>query len=209
MVVIRRIVAGGAAGLALWSAAEYGVHRWVMHGRAGRNRFSVEHLEHHADPDHTVPLGLDRPTLWRAAGLAAVAVPGSIVAGPAVGLAAGAGFTAGYLGYTDLHHRIHHRAPRNPVTRAIWRRHLRHHFGDPHAGYGVTTGLWDEVLHTGPRRTGPVRVPRRLAMTWLTDGSGVVREEYVGDYELVGRAQRTLGPDDRDRALADLVPTPD
>lgn len=205
--MIGRIAAGAATGLALWTATEYGVHRWVMHGRAGHNRFSVEHLEHHADPDHTLPLGFDRTLLWRAAGLAAVAVPGSAIAGPAAGLAAGAGFTAGYLGYTDLHHRIHHRAPRNPLTRAIWRRHLRHHFGNPHSAYGVTTGLWDEVLHTGGRTPERVKVPRRLAMSWLTDGSGAVREEYADEYEIVGRTQRTLGPTDRERAFADLVPT--
>jgi sterol desaturase/sphingolipid hydroxylase (fatty acid hydroxylase superfamily) len=204
--VIMRIAVGAASGVVLWTATEYSVHRWVMHGRRGSNPWSADHLDHHANPDRTLPTTLDRSLWWRAAGLVAVALPGAVLAGPAAGVAAGAGFSAGYVGYTELHHRIHHRAPRNRLTRAIWHRHLRHHFGAPRQDYGVTTALWDRAGSTAGTE-GRLLVPRRLAPSWMTDIGGEVLPDHADDYELVGGPRRILDHGDRLRALDEQVPT--
>lgn len=185
-----RPVAGAVAGLTLWSATEYAVHRWVMHRPGGGgDPVSAEHLDHHANPDRTTELRLDRNLLWKAAAFAVVAVPGTALAGRRAGLAAAVAFTAGYAAYTDLHHRIHHRPPRNRLSRAVWRHHLAHHFGSPRRGYGVTSSVWDAVAGTRNRVDAPLRIPGRLAPEWLVDELGRVRPEHALDYEVVsGRA---------------------
>ena len=88
--------------------------------------------------------------------------------------------------------------------------HFHHHFGHPMSNHGVTHPLFDIVFRT-LERPDKVRVPRRLAMVWLTDEQGEVRPEYRDDYELVGS---TTATDERQaaiahaRAYANLTPIP-
>ncbi len=62
--------------------------------------------------------------------------------------AVSAGFAFGYVCYDSIHYAIHH----FPMKRGIWlslkQYHLRHHFHDDHAGYGVSSPLWDYVFRT-------------------------------------------------------------
>jgi hypothetical protein len=67
------------------------------------------------------------------------------------------------------------------------------------ANHCVTWPLWDIVFRTY-ESPGRVRVPRRMAMVWLTDEDGTVRPEFVADYELAGRKVR-----DDAQAEADMV----
>jgi hypothetical protein len=87
--------------------------------------------------------------------------------------------------YEVLHRRAHTHAPSNRYGR--WRRknHFAHHFADPRLAQGVTTPLWDIVFGTR-LSVDRVRVPRRLAMSWLVDMNGEVYADYSDDYELVG-----------------------
>ncbi|PYL17933.1 MAG: hypothetical protein DME30_05130 [Verrucomicrobia bacterium] len=62
-----------------------------------------------------------------------------------------AGFAGGYVCYDSIHYAIHH----FPMKSGIWNRlkqhHLRHHYLDDHAGYGVSSPFWDYVFRTNRR----------------------------------------------------------
>lgn len=193
----------------LWTATEYSVHRWVMHGRGGKNPLSEEHLDHHANPDRTNPLALDRETFaWKGAGFALVTALVSPWAGRRTALRVATGYTAGYCGYTWLHDRMHHHPPTGPVTRTLWRNHFRHHFSTPKKNFGVTSPVWDVLART-TEGDGPVKVPRRLAMSWLLDDDGGVKPDHADDYVLSGTTRRRPSADDLRRALADKAPVAD
>ena len=55
MTIIRSRGAAVLIGAASWTAAEYGLHRFLMHGLRGRGLASVEHLKHHADVTYFSP----------------------------------------------------------------------------------------------------------------------------------------------------------
>ena len=202
-------VATVALGAALWTLAEYLLHRFAMHHLGGRGIMSREHLEHHV---HST-WHFDRIALLSWAG---VFVTGYLVwlpigwalASPGVGVALGTGWVLGYAFYELQHALAHRRAPRGRYSTFVRRHHFHHHFGHPMANHGVTTGLWDRVFGTF-EDPGVVRVPRRLALPWLLDEDGALLERYEGHYELVGspdpdERQASL---DRIRAFASLAPT--
>ena len=200
----RGVLIGGV----LWTATEYSVHRWLMHGRRGTNPLSAEHLDHHARPSRTFSLAFDRGLLWKAASIPIVGWPVAALAGAPTGAAAGLSFAAGYAGYTHTHHVVHHRAPATSAGRWLRKHHLAHHFATPRRNYGVTHGWWDVVLGTAST-PDVVVVPRRLAPVWLVDGSGALRPEYADDYRLAGRTPRPVDTADLEAALADTVPAAD
>lgn len=199
-------LAGVATGALVWSLTEYGVHRWVMHGRRAANPFSAEHLDHHARPWRVEELALDPNLWWKAAGFAVVGAPASLAAGPVFGLAAGGGFAAAYAGYTHHHWRIHHRRPTGPFSRWARRHHLAHHVATPRARFGVTTGIWDGVLGTR-RPIGRLRVPRRLAPSWMIGDDGHLAPGLEADYELRGAHPRPVTDADLALARRDEPPT--
>ena len=174
----------GAAG---WTLLEYVLHRFVFHGTSAKGPGAKEHRRHHAQVDYFAPS-------WQKA-LAAMAATAivlpffSLIAGVQLGFACTLGFISMYLLYEILHRRAHTRPPRGRYGR--WRRknHFAHHFVDPRLAQGVTTPFWDFVFGTG-LSVDRVRVPRRLAMSWLVDMNGEVRAAYASDYELVGSRKR-------------------
>ena len=137
-------LARSGVGLLGWSAVEYAVHRFVLHGMPPFKRW---HAEHHARPAAL----LGAPTPLSAALLAALlVVPAWLLGDPwrAGGLVLG--MLAGYLAYAITHHVIHHvRASEKSWLRRrqVW--HERHHQGKDPGCYGVTSGLWDQVFGTG------------------------------------------------------------
>ena len=54
----------------------------------------------------------------------------------------------GYAGYDSIHYAIHHFPMKRGVSLWLKQYHLRHHFHDDHAGYGVSSPLWDCVFGT-------------------------------------------------------------
>lgn len=174
----------GAAG---WTLLEYVLHRFVFHGTSAKGPGAKEHRRHHAQVDYFAPS-------WQKA-LAAMAATAivlpffSLIVGVQLGFACTLGFISMYLLYEILHRRAHTRPPRGRYGR--WRRknHFAHHFVDPRLAQGVTTPFWDFVFGTG-LSVDRVRVPRRLAMSWLVDMNGEVRAAYASDYELVGSRKR-------------------
>ena len=64
-----------------------------------------------------------------------------------------AGFLAGYLAYDMIHYHVHHHRPRTRVGRSLRELHMRHHFQDDEAGFGVSAPYWDRVFGTRPDQT--------------------------------------------------------
>lgn len=196
------------AGWALWTLAEYGLHRFAMHHLHGKGIMSREHLEHHVTSgwrfDHNHLLSwtgmlLVGAVLW--------APLGWLVAGPAAGVGLAVGWAFGYFFYEYQHAVSHLRAPRTSYQRLVRRHHFHHHFGAPMANHGVSIPFWDHVFGTY-QRPDRVRVPRRLALPWLVDAEGEVKPEFADDYVLVGAAEPTerLLKLDRARAFASIAP---
>ena len=202
-------LAGGAllaVGASLWTLAEYLMHRFGMHALRGRGLASREHLRHHALQDSVLE------SWWFAwAGVLGVgfALGRSAVQalGP-VGACLGIGWVAGYGFYDWIHYRAHRRPVAHPYERWVRRHHFHHHFGHPMANHGVTTPVWDMAFGTYERVDGAVAVPRRLAMRWLCDDAGDVREAYAGDYRLVGTRpwNDEQAAEDHQRAFANRAP---
>ena len=168
-------------GAALWSLAEYLLHRFAGHWPKGRIEFSREHLAHHAKPTYFTPTAKKARTALTIT--AVVAVPVLAIFGAGVGSAGLAGFLVAYVGYELTHRLIHVRRPLGAYGRLIRRHHLHHHFAAPKKNHGVTSPIWDLLFGTyeSPAR---VRVPARHALVWMVDSSGELLEAYAGDYEL-------------------------
>ena len=211
--MLGKIVGGAAAGALTWTLTEYSVHRWAMHGRGGTNAWSEEHLDHHAKPYRTFELKFDGEAWLKLAGIPIVGIPaagiGALIGGKRaalpVGLAAGLAFSTCYAAYTHVHHVIHHEPPRTVAGHWVRKHHLAHHFATPKQNFGVTHGWWDVVAGTA---TTPdqLKVPRRLAPSWLVDDEGAVLPEYAADYLVAGRSTRPVADEDLSRAMADQVP---
>jgi sterol desaturase/sphingolipid hydroxylase (fatty acid hydroxylase superfamily) len=197
-----------AAGFALWTLAEYVLHRFAMHELHGKGIMSREHLEHHVHSSWSfsvthllswagmllVGFAVWMPLTWRAFGALA-------------GVTLAVGWAAGYFFYEYEHAMSHLRAPSGRYGTWLRRHHFHHHFGHPMSNHGVTTLVWDRVFGTYqvPDR---VRVPRRLALPWLVDEHGELHPEHTEHYVLVGSAtsdERTAQLD-RARAFASVAP---
>ena len=57
-------------------------------------------------------------------------------------------FAFGYVCYDTIHYATHHFAMKRGVWLWLKQYHLRHHYKDDHAGYGVSSPLWDYVFRT-------------------------------------------------------------
>ncbi|QYG91427.1 sterol desaturase family protein [Iamia sp. SCSIO 61187] len=196
------------AGWAVWTLAEYLLHRFAMHHLHGRGIMSREHLEHHV----TSGWSFDRNHVLSWTGMLLVggvvwAPLGWVLVSPLAGVTVAAGWAFGYFFYEYQHAVAHLRAPRTRYQRLVRRHHFHHHFGAPMRNHGVTIPFWDHVFgtHEAPDR---VRVPRRLALPWLVDADGEVRPAFAADYVLVGAAEPTerLLTLDRARAFASVAP---
>ena len=149
-------LAYAAGGYALWTLAEYWIHRVIFHfepeeGFGARLHWMV-HGVHHDHPND--PLRLVMPP--------AASVPLALVfyalfwlvLGADRAFAFGAGFLAGYLAYDMIHYHLHHHTPRTRVGRWLRELHMRHHFQDDERGFGISAPYWDRVFGTMPVRRG-------------------------------------------------------
>jgi sterol desaturase/sphingolipid hydroxylase (fatty acid hydroxylase superfamily) len=140
-------------GVVVWTLVEYVLHRWVFHyeprTRWGQRLHFLAHGVHHDYPRDSTRLVMPP----------AVSVPLAVVFWGAFQFVGGsraeglfAGFAMGYVLYDTIHFATHHWSMRGPLGRALKRYHLRHHYHDDAAGFGVSTPLWDVVFGTLPRR---------------------------------------------------------
>jgi sterol desaturase/sphingolipid hydroxylase (fatty acid hydroxylase superfamily) len=144
------------SGYALWTLAEYWIHRVIFHfepeeGFGARLHWMI-HGVHHDHPND--PLRLVMPP--------AASVPLALVfyalfwlvLGADRAFAFGAGFLAGYLAYDMIHYHLHHHTPRTRFGRWLRELHMRHHFQDDERGFGISAPYWDRVFGTMHVRRG-------------------------------------------------------
>jgi len=145
-------------GYALWTLAEYWIHRVIFHfepeGGIGARVHWMFHGVHHDHPND--PLRLVMPpsvSIPLALGFWGLFV---LVLGTPWAHVFAAGFLAGYLAYDMTHYHVHHHRPRTRLGKLVRELHMRHHFQDDTKGFGVSAPFWDYVFGTPQRRVGRV-----------------------------------------------------
>ena len=139
-------------GWAAWTLLEYIIHRYFFHyqpsSRLGKQLHFIVHGVHHDYPNDAKRLVMPP----------AVSIPLAVLfyglfflisgrAAPAIW----AGFVAGYVCYDAIHYAIHHFPMKSGLLNRLKQHHLRHHFHDDHAGFGVSSPRWDYVFRTHRR----------------------------------------------------------
>jgi 4-hydroxysphinganine ceramide fatty acyl 2-hydroxylase len=136
-------------GVLLWTLIEYLIHRYIFHyeptSRVGKQLHFIVHGVHHDYPNDArrlvMPPSISVPLAFLFYGLFLVIFGGLA---PAVF----AGLVLGYVCYDMLHYATHHFGMKRGVWLWLKQYHLRHHFKDDHAGYGISSPLWDYVFRT-------------------------------------------------------------
>ena len=146
-------------GILVWTLLEYVIHRCVFHyepkTRLGKLVHFVVHGVHHDYPNDatrlvmppilSIPLAVVFYFLF-------VAIFGRFA--PALS----AGFAFGYVCYDTIHYATHHFAMKRGIWRWLKQYHLRHHYRDDAAGFGVSSPLWDYIFGT-TRKSGEAGQP--------------------------------------------------
>ena len=138
-----------ALGVLSWTLLEYIIHRYVFHyepkSRWGKRLHFIVHGVHHDYPNDSrrlvMPPSVSIPLailFW----LLFAVIFGRFA--PAIS----AGFGFGYVCYDSIHYATHHFAMKRGIGLWLKQYHLRHHYKDDHAGYGVSSPLWDYVFRT-------------------------------------------------------------
>ena len=137
-------------GVAVWSATEYVLHRWLFHyeppGKIGKRLHFVFHGVHHDYPNDSKRLVMPPAVSIPLATLFYLAFRELVPHDGFFGFFAG--FLFGYLCYDMLHYAIHHAPMKGKIWMALKTHHLKHHFKNPDAGYGVSSPIWDIVVGT-------------------------------------------------------------
>ncbi|HEX5127956.1 MAG TPA: sterol desaturase family protein [Rhodocyclaceae bacterium] len=129
-------------GLIGWSLVEYLLHRFILHGL---QPFSRWHAEHHDRPRAYIVT----PTFFSAAMIAAfIYLPAFGMFGLWCSAALTLGMVTGYLGFTWIHHALHHWRADSTWLKNRKRLHAIHHQNAKSGHYGVTTSFWDVVFRT-------------------------------------------------------------
>jgi 4-hydroxysphinganine ceramide fatty acyl 2-hydroxylase len=136
-------------GVLTWTLLEYVIHRYVFHyepkTRVGKLLHFIMHGVHHDYPNDATRLVMP-PII--SVPLAVVFYLVFILTLGRFAPAALAGFGFGYVCYDTIHYATHHFAMKRGVWRWLKQYHLRHHYHDDQAGYGVSSPLWDYFFNT-------------------------------------------------------------
>ena len=131
-----------AVGFAVWTLAEYLLHRFALHWLPAGLRL---HQPHH---DHPSDIDLERSSLSTPLIACPIGLVLMVVAGINDGSALFTGLLLGYLAFIVMHHAVHRwTIEGNSWLYAAKLRHITHHHWD-NCNYGVTTAFWDFVFHT-------------------------------------------------------------
>lgn len=135
------IVAFALTGLASWTAIEYALHRFVLHGL---QPFQSWHAQHHQRPTALICT----PTILSGTLMATlVFLPALALGGLWRACALTLGMLTGYLAYAVMHHATHHWRFENAWLKRRKRWHaLHHHHTLQPDCYGVTSAFWDRVF---------------------------------------------------------------
>jgi sterol desaturase/sphingolipid hydroxylase (fatty acid hydroxylase superfamily) len=137
------------AGILIWTLLEYIIHRCIFHYEPrsgwGKKLHFIVHGVHHDYPNDATRLVMP-PSL---------SIPLAVVFWVGFALIFGrfapgisAGFAFGYVCYDSIHYATHHFPMKSRVGAWLKQYHLRHHYKDDEAGYGVSSPLWDYVFRT-------------------------------------------------------------
>jgi 4-hydroxysphinganine ceramide fatty acyl 2-hydroxylase len=136
-------------GILLWTLLEYLIHRYIFHyepkSHLGKRLHYIVHGVHHDYPNDARRLVMPP----------SISVPLAVLFYILFFLIFGrlapsvfAGLVFGYVCYDMLHYATHH----FPMKRGLWlwlkQYHLRHHYKDDDAGFGISSPLWDFVFGT-------------------------------------------------------------
>jgi len=154
-----------AAGVLVFTMFEYGLHRVVFHGliraaeRDEKWRFMafMAHGYHHEFPNDRMRLVMPPMISWPLAVFFATVY--WLLLGRTQALPALAGTMAGYIAYDWVHYYTHHARPKTRLGKWYRAYHLRHHFQDHNAFFGISTPLWDVLAGT---YRSPLPVKREL-----------------------------------------------
>ena len=134
-------------GLLGWTAVEYALHRFVLHGLQPFQRW---HAEHHQRPRALICA----PTMLSAMLIATlVFLPSLVLCDLWRACALTLGLVTGYLGYAVTHHATHHWRADSIWLKQRKQWHARHHHAMEPQCYGVTSGFWDHAFGTAHRAT--------------------------------------------------------
>jgi sterol desaturase/sphingolipid hydroxylase (fatty acid hydroxylase superfamily) len=138
------------AGAALWTLAEYVIHRAVYHRVSFLEQY---HAAHHANPRAYLgaPPGMGTGLVFVSVFLPTYALAPILANGLTVGI------LAGYAAYQLVHHACHFSTPRHRgYLHQLRVHHAAHHYYSEAGNFGVTTPLWDRVFGTQiGRRAAP------------------------------------------------------
>lgn len=139
-------------GYVFWTLTEYWLHRMVFHwepdNKIGARLHWIIHGVHHDHPND--PLRLVMPPSASIPLVILFLLGFSAALGDPAWYAWGASFLAGYLAYDMLHYFVHHHRPKSRLGKMLRENHMRHHFQDHDARYGVSAPFWDRVFGTSP-----------------------------------------------------------
>lgn len=142
-------------GFASWTFLEYTLHRWLFHmdskSAIGNMIHFLSHGIHHITPFDSTRLTF--PPAYAGALALAVYRSGQLFVDMDSGSAYQAwfaGLVLGYLMYDTFHYMQHHgdTFDKIPYLARQKRRHVRHHYHNPHVNFGVTSSFWDFVFGT-------------------------------------------------------------
>jgi sterol desaturase/sphingolipid hydroxylase (fatty acid hydroxylase superfamily) len=150
---VPEALAYALGGYAVWTLTEYWLHRVVFHyepddGIGARLHWMI-HGVHHDHPND--PMRLVMPPSASIPLATAFYGVFYVVLGASAATVFGAGFLSGYLAYDMIHYHVHHHRPKTWTGRRLRELHMRHHFQDEEAGFGVSAPWWDHVFRTAPQ----------------------------------------------------------
>ena len=145
-------------GVAVWTLAEYVMHRYVFHyepkGKFLQRVWFLIHGVHHEQPQCktrlVMPPILSIPLALLFYGLFELVV-GMLIGAPLWVAPLFAGFVTGYIMYDMLHYAEHHLSMKWGFLKFVKRYHLLHHYKTPEERFGVSNPLWDYVFGTRPK----------------------------------------------------------
>ncbi len=137
-------------GLAVWTATEYLLHRFIFHyhptSPLGQRIHFIFHGVHHdyprdkkrlvMPPSASIPLATLFYFLF------------SLFLQQKQLYSFFPGFLLGYLVYDMLHYAMHHYNFKSGLMKKIKQHHMLHHYQNPEKGFGVSSSLWDEILRS-------------------------------------------------------------
>lgn len=140
------------AGLFIWTATEYLLHRYIFHfepsSKWGQRLHFIFHGVHHDYPKDSKRLVMP-PSASIPLATGFYFLFALFFKTPSNLFAFYPGFITGYLVYDMLHYAMHHYNFKSHLMKKIKQHHMLHHYDDATKGYGVSSALWDIIFGSG------------------------------------------------------------